>query len=91
VGSVFVMELVGGEDLAAGIARRPMSIDDALPIARQIAEALEPRTRWESSIAISSLPTSEYVQDLGDTVYASVGWHINAVGHSIVKLVGELS
>ncbi len=36
-----VMELVDGEDLARQIARGPMPIDEALPIARQIAEALE--------------------------------------------------
>jgi predicted ATPase len=36
-----VMELVEGEDLAAQIARGPMPLDEAVPIARQIAEALE--------------------------------------------------
>jgi Tol biopolymer transport system component len=36
-----VMELVPGEDLAARIARGPIPLDEALPIARQIAEALE--------------------------------------------------
>ena len=36
-----VMELVEGEDLSARIARGPIPLDDALPIARQIAEALE--------------------------------------------------
>ena len=36
-----VMEFVEGEDLAQKIARRPIPIGDALPIARQIAEALE--------------------------------------------------
>jgi Tol biopolymer transport system component len=36
-----VMELVEGEDLSQRIARGPISIDEALPIARQIAEALE--------------------------------------------------
>ena len=35
------MELVEGEDLARRIARGPVPIDDAIPIARQIAEALE--------------------------------------------------
>jgi hypothetical protein len=36
-----VMELVEGEDLSRRIARGPIAIDEALPIARQIAEALE--------------------------------------------------
>ena len=35
------MELVAGEDLSERIARGPLPIDDALSIARQIAEALE--------------------------------------------------
>src|SRR5262245_3217965 len=36
-----VMELVSGEDLSQRIARGAIPIDEALPIARQIAEALE--------------------------------------------------
>src|SRR5262245_47468751 len=36
-----VMELVECEDLSQRIARGPIPIDEALPIARQIAEALE--------------------------------------------------
>src|SRR5438128_3141555 len=36
-----VMEFVEGEDLALRIARGPIPLDDALPIARQIADALE--------------------------------------------------
>jgi serine/threonine-protein kinase len=35
------MELVDGEELAQRIARGPIPLDEALPIARQIAEALE--------------------------------------------------
>ena len=35
------MELVEGEDLAQRIARGPIPVDEALPIAKQIAEALE--------------------------------------------------
>jgi Tol biopolymer transport system component len=36
-----VMELVDGDDLAARIGRGPMPLAEALPIAKQIAEALE--------------------------------------------------
>ena len=36
-----VMEFVEGEDLSQRIARGPIPLDDALPIARQMAEALE--------------------------------------------------
>src|SRR6186997_3480781 len=40
-GSAIVMELVDGEDLAERIARGAVPVDEAIPIARQIAEALE--------------------------------------------------
>ena len=36
-----VLELVEGETLADRVARGPVSIADALPIAQQIADALE--------------------------------------------------
>jgi eukaryotic-like serine/threonine-protein kinase len=39
--TALVMELVDGEDLSAHIARGAMPLADALPIAKQIAEALE--------------------------------------------------
>ena len=38
---LLTMELVGGETLADRIARGPIPVDEALPIARQIADALE--------------------------------------------------
>ena len=40
-GSFVVMELVEGETLAERILRGPLPLDEALPIARQICEALE--------------------------------------------------
>jgi eukaryotic-like serine/threonine-protein kinase len=39
--SALVMELVDGEDLSAIVARGPLALVDALPIARQLADALE--------------------------------------------------
>jgi serine/threonine protein kinase len=40
-GRALVMELVEGEDLSQRIARGAIPVDEALPLARQIAEALE--------------------------------------------------
>jgi Tol biopolymer transport system component/predicted Ser/Thr protein kinase len=40
-GAAIVMELVEGEDLAERLKRGPIPLDEALPFARQIAEALE--------------------------------------------------
>ena len=39
--TALVMELVSGDDLSQRIARGAIPLDEALPIARQIAEALE--------------------------------------------------
>jgi serine/threonine protein kinase len=49
-----VMELVEGEDLAQRITRGAIPIDEALAIAKQIAEALEQPTNKASSTVISS-------------------------------------
>ena len=40
-GGMTVMELVEGDDLSQRIARGALPLDEALPIAKQIAEALE--------------------------------------------------
>jgi eukaryotic-like serine/threonine-protein kinase len=40
-GSAIVMELVEGEDLAERLKRGPIPLDEAIPFAQQIAEALE--------------------------------------------------
>ena len=51
-GSSFLMlELVEGETLADRLARGSLPLDETLHIAKQICEALSPRTREESCIA----------------------------------------
>ena len=47
-----VMELAEGEDLAQRLARGPLPLDQALPLALQIAEAWRRLTNGESSIGI---------------------------------------
>jgi len=51
-GTALVMELVEGEDLSQRIARGAIPLDEALPIAKQIADALEAAPEQGSSIAI---------------------------------------
>src|SRR5438045_7730319 len=47
--TALVMELVEGEDLSERIARGAIPVDEPLPIAKEIPEALEARTRDHSS------------------------------------------
>ncbi len=53
-----VLELVEGPTLADRIKQGPIPVDEALPIAKQIAEALERHTKPGSSTGISSPRTS---------------------------------
>jgi serine/threonine-protein kinase len=46
------LELVDGPTLADRLAYGPLAVDEALTIARQIADAWKRRTRRASSIAI---------------------------------------
>jgi hypothetical protein len=46
---LLAMELVEGEDLAERLGRGPEPVEDAIPIAKQMAEALEEATRRASS------------------------------------------
>ncbi len=52
-----VMELVEGPTLAARIKRGPIPLEEALPLAGQIGEALDAAHERESCIVISSRPT----------------------------------
>ncbi len=62
--TALVMELVEGEDLSALIARGPIAPADVLPIARQIAEALE--SAHEQGIIHRDLkPANVKVRDSG--------------------------
>jgi eukaryotic-like serine/threonine-protein kinase len=67
-----VLELVEGPTLADRIARGAMLFDEALPIARQIAEALDAAHEQGSSIATSSLPTSRCATTARSRCWTSV-------------------
>src|ERR1044071_1775865 len=68
-----VMELVEGPTLADQIARRPIPIDEALPIAKQIAEALE--AAHEQGIVHRDLkPANIKVRDDGAVKVLDFGW-----------------
>ena len=51
-----VMELVEGDDLSQRIARGAIPLDETLPIAKQIAEALEAGCADGQSFVINSVP-----------------------------------
>jgi serine/threonine protein kinase len=51
-----VMELVEGPTLAERIAKEPIPLDEALPIAKQIAEALKPAQRAGDHSSRSEAP-----------------------------------
>jgi serine/threonine-protein kinase len=51
-GHFIAMELVEGEDLSERLSRGPLPIDEAIAVARQIADALEEAHDRASSIAI---------------------------------------
>ena len=84
--SGLVMELVEGETLADLVARGPMQIADALPVARQIAEALE--AAHEHGIVHRDLKpanikiTAEGVVKVLDFGLAKVSGDGGAAGHS---------
>jgi eukaryotic-like serine/threonine-protein kinase len=64
--TALVMELVEGDDLSQRIARGALPLDEALPIARQIAEALE--TAHEQGIIHRDLmPANIKVREDGDS------------------------
>ena len=50
------MELVEGDDLSQRIARGAIPLDETLPIAKQIAEALEAGCADGQSFVINSVP-----------------------------------
>ena len=56
--AALVMECVEGEDLAQRMARGPIELHDAVPIARRSPRVSRRRTSAASSIAISNLRTS---------------------------------
>jgi serine/threonine protein kinase len=59
-GQALVMELVEGDDLSDVITRGPMTLADALPIARQIADAIEAAHEQFGPTAPSRCSTSDW-------------------------------
>ena len=54
--TALVMELVEGPTLADRIAQGPIPLDEALPIARQIARGARSRARTAASSTVISSP-----------------------------------
>jgi len=74
--TAIILELVEGETLADRIARRPIPTDEALPIARQIAEALEAADASSANPSLSPTVTSPAMMSgagviLGTAAYMS--------------------
>ena len=63
-----MMELIAGEDLSQRIARGAILIDEALPIAKQIADAGVDRPAVENQRAARSLSTGRCAADPGRSV-----------------------
>jgi len=73
-----VMELVEGEDLSRRIMRGPIPVDDALPIAKQIAEALE--AAHERGIVHRDLkPANIKVRPDGTVKVLDFGWRRRSI------------
>jgi serine/threonine-protein kinase len=71
--TALVMELVEGEDLAAIITRGPLALDEALPIARQVADALE--TAHENGIIHRDLkPATIKIRSDGTVMRVILNW-----------------
>jgi len=70
-GRALVMELVEGEDLSSILARGPVLVAEALPLARQIAEALE--AAHEQGIAHRDLKPANVKPSSGCRVHGAPG------------------
>ena len=75
-----VLELVEGPTLADRISKGPIPLDEALPIAKQIAEALEAAHEAGVSIGISSPRTSRCARTAPSRCWIS-GWRRRSTRH----------
>ena len=64
-----MMELVEGDDLSQRIARGAMPLDEALPIAKQIAQALEAAHEQRVGFTFTLHPSPEIGQHYGGARY----------------------